>query len=527
MYLITSAAFVASELQSEFGPLPPCFLPVGNKRLFHHQLARIPAGERIMLTLPDGFCPGPYDSRALADRGVELLYLPTSLSLGESIVFALNLIEFDPTEPLFVLHGDTLFDELPRQADLLGLSQVEDNYEWAEYDVDAGLLHKFQTCEPPRSELIANGFFSFSAPKSLIRQIIIAGWDFIDGLNGYIQEIGLTPWMQNAWYDFGHSQTYYQSKTRMTTQRAFNDMAIIGHVVRKSSYKKFKLAAEANWYKAIPGALRIYTPQLLSTNQSDSHFSYSIEYLHLTALNELYVFSQLPAFAWNKILKACGQFLLDASEHKTCNKQTLDELFAEKTLARLTEYLHQAPFDLNQPLRVNGKLYPGLMDLALTSLQYLPLDNGRMNVLHGDFCFSNILYDFRTCSIKVIDPRGIDANDRESIYGNTMYDVAKLAHSVIGLYDLIIAGYFNAQLTDQQLSFDIAVTEQHELIISDFVMQMHTLFGVNEVQLCAMQIQLFVSMLPLHSDRPDRQLGFIGNAYRLFNRILMLTGHAL
>lgn len=59
MYLITSAAMVASELQSEFGPLPPCFLPVGNKRLFHHQLALIPAGERTIITLPEGFTPGP------------------------------------------------------------------------------------------------------------------------------------------------------------------------------------------------------------------------------------------------------------------------------------------------------------------------------------------------------------------------------------------------------------------------------------------------------------------------------------
>ncbi|MGI2258557.1 capsular biosynthesis protein [Shewanella sp. GXUN23E] len=526
MYLITSAAFVASELQSEFGPLPPSFLPVGNKRLFHHQLARIPAGERILLTLPEGFSPGPYDSRALADRGVELLYLPTRLSLGESIVFALNLIEFDPKEPLFILHGDTLFGELPRQADLLGLSQVEDNYEWAEYDPEAGLLHKFQSGEPPRSELIANGFFSFSAPKTLIRQIIMAGWDFIGGLNGYIREKGLTPWQQDEWYDFGHSQTYYQSKTRMTTQRAFNEMSITGQVVSKSSHKKFKLAAEANWYQSIPGALRIYTPQLLATDDADNHFGYSIEYLHLTALNELYVFSQLPAFAWKKILKACGQFLLDASTHQAQNQRTLDALFAGKTTARLAEYQQQAPFDLNKPLTVNGKFQPSLMQLAHTSLQYLPEDTGRMNVLHGDFCFSNILYDFRTCSIKVIDPRGIDANDQQSIHGNTLYDVAKLAHSVIGLYDSIIAGYFNAQLTDQQLNFDIAVTARREQIMADFVTQMHNQFGVDEVQLCAMQIQLFISMLPLHSDRPDRQLGFIGNAYRLFDRIQMLTGHA-
>lgn len=523
MYLITSAAFIDSELQSEFGPLPPSFLPVGNKRLFHHQLSLIPRGERTLLTLPEGFCPGPYDSLALTDKGVEILYLPTHLSLGESVVFALNLIEFDPKEPLHILHGDTLFNELPLDADRIGVSQVEDNYDWAEYDVNTGLLHKYQAEQPPRSELIANGFFSFSAPKTLIRHIITSGWDFIGGLNGYIADKGLTPCQFDEWYDFGHSQTYYQSKTRMTTQRAFNEMAISGHVVTKSSQKKFKLAAEANWYQSIPGPLRIYTPQLLATTETSTHFGYSIEYLHLTALNELYVFSQLPAFAWKKILKACCQFLQDAACYKTEPAASLHDLFAGKTRSRLQEFGKQSEFDIQQPLVVNGKSKPSLSELAETSLDYLPTDNEQMNVLHGDFCFSNILYDFRTCSIKVIDPRGINASDQQCIHGNTLYDVAKLAHSVIGLYDSIIAGYFNAEYKESALHFDIAVTDRREQIMADFVQQMRCHFNVDECQLCAMQIQLFISMLPLHSDRPDRQLGFIGNAYRLYDKMKTLS----
>ena len=64
--------------------------------------------------------------------------------------------------------------------------------------------------------------------------------------------------------------------------------------------------------------------------------------------------------------------------------------------------------------------------------------------MHGDFCFSNILYDFKSQSIKVIDPRGLSGDGKEqSIYGDLRYDVAKLAHSVIGKYDFIIAGRFS------------------------------------------------------------------------------------
>ena len=525
MYLITSAAFVASELKSEFGSLPPSFLPVGNQRLFHHQLALIPNGERILLTLPQGFRPCPYDSQALSDRCVEILYVPINLSLGESIVFALNLIEFDSKDSLFILHGDTLFSELPNLPDLLSVNHVEDNYDWAEYDAHTGLLYNNEPNEYPSSDMVVSGFFSFSAPKTLIRQIITANWDFIGGLNGYIKEIGLKPWCQNEWYDFGHCQTYYQSKTRITTQRAFNRMDINGKVVRKSSHKKFKLLAEVNWYENIPRQLRLYTPQLLDTFNSDTQFGYSIEYLHLTALNELYVFSQLPAFTWKKILKACCEFLLETVNYKAESKEVLDELFYGKTLVRLKEYSANSPFDIERPLFVNGKSQPSLMRLAQICKQYLPSDNSQINVLHGDFCFSNILYDFRTSSIKVIDPRGIDSNDKQSIYGNTLYDVAKLAHSVIGLYDYIISGYFRVSLTGYSLDFQVALAEHREEIVADFITLIDKYFGINEVQICAMQIQLFLSMLPLHNDKPERQLAFIGNAYRLYEKIKILTGN--
>ncbi|MGS0682199.1 capsular biosynthesis protein [Shewanella sp. 125m-7] len=524
MYLITSAALIATELQSEFGPIPPSFLPVGNKRLFHHQLALIPHGERVILTLPEGFTPSQYDLDTLAQRCIELLYLPTHLSLGESIVYALNLLEFEHNESLFILHGDTLFDHIGPEVDQLGLSQVEDNYDWAEYNPNTAKLSSFSHEQQPSSELISNGFFSFSTPKALVRHIIKQDWDFIQGLNAYIQDKGMAPHIYQNWYDFGHIHTYYQSKSRMTTQRAFNEMSISGQVVTKTSFKKNKLSAEANWYQTIPGPLRCYTPQLLSTLEAKESFSYSIEYLHLTALNELYVFSQLPAFSWRKILKSCCQFLKHAGEYCDKDEPTLNALFANKTQQRLSNYAANAAVDINLPLTVNGKLQPSLARLAKLSLDFLPADTRRMNILHGDFCFSNILYDFRTCNIKVIDPRGIDAQDKVTTYGNTVYDIAKLAHSVIGLYDSIIAGYFKGTLEQQNLSFSIASDSRQEQIIADFIKLIHEEFSITENELYAMQIQLFLSMLPLHSDTPERQLGFIGNAYRLFDKIKLNTG---
>lgn len=37
MFLIMSAAYITLELESEFGTIPPSFLPLGNRRLFQYE----------------------------------------------------------------------------------------------------------------------------------------------------------------------------------------------------------------------------------------------------------------------------------------------------------------------------------------------------------------------------------------------------------------------------------------------------------------------------------------------------------
>jgi hypothetical protein len=43
--------------------------------------------------------------------------------------------------------------------------------------------------------------------------------------------------------------------------------------------------------------------------------------------------------------------------------------------------------------------------------------------------------------------------------------------------------------------------------------------GYEEKEILAITIQLFLSMLPLHSDRPERQKAFIANAIRLNKKL--------
>ena len=221
MILITSAAYVNPSLASEIGKLPPCMLPVQNKRLYMHQLSLFEGcGETVYISLPLSYGLIPYDEKQLALRGVNVLKVPDNLSLGQSIIYSLNIIgRFD--EPLYILHGDTLFNSISLKPDTYVVAKAEDNYTWAEEDV--------------LDDMVYAGFFAFSSPKLLIKSITEKDNDFIGGVQHYGTVRPLTRVMSDSWMDFGLVNTYYRSISNLTTERAFNSMESDRFSIRKSS----------------------------------------------------------------------------------------------------------------------------------------------------------------------------------------------------------------------------------------------------------------------------------------------------
>ncbi|WP_282177108.1 capsular biosynthesis protein [Vibrio nereis] len=523
MFLIMSAAYIDQELQSEFGRIPPSFLPLGNRRLFLHQIKLAPKGYKVYLSLPESYQISKTDKKLLESHNVEVVKLPDELSLGQSLISALNLSEHKFNSPVHVLFGDTLFTKLPEGENFASLSKVDKSYHWAvvknnEANIDwvreGSRSLNVDNCE------IVNGYFNFSKPRELIRSLTKTNWDFLDGLNHYKKNSNFRGEYSDDWLDFGHVNTYYSSKAHFTTQRAFNELKIASSYIEKSSSRDIKIAAEANWFFSIPYSIRYYTPQYLGSNHHDGRTSYKLEYLHNTALNELYVFSELPNKVWSHIIDECIEFLKACTEEKAPDevpKNNLEELFVTKTSVRLAEYCKGRRISLDQEWSYNGDKVT-LNELLSLSNENLPSDSNTQTLLHGDFCFSNILYDFRSNRIKAIDPRGITPEGEFSIYGNVYYDIAKLAHSIIGLYDWIIAGYYFVNIEDKCIELEIDNNDLQE-VQSYFVDRVYQEFSITEPQLIAMQIQLFLSMLPLHSDDISRQDALFSNAFRLYEKL--------
>jgi hypothetical protein len=526
--LITSGAYVDQELAAEFGQMPPAFLPVGTRRLYEYQMERNPLGRPVYLTIPDTYQPPAEDVRRLRQLGAILLAVPDGLSLGESIVFALNLIG-DGDQPLWVLHGDTLIDSMPPLAlDSIGIATSTEGYSWAEVDVEGDRVVALETIAANKSDgrhrPIACGWFAFSSSTALIRVITRARGSFVQGLRDYNKAISMHAVTTDAWYDFGHVQTFFRSRRLVASARHFNALHIDGRTARKSSTDAGKIRAEAHWLATVPPRLRIYTARLIDAGEdADGRAFYETEYGYLPTLSELAVFGALGPSSWLNILRSCEEFLSTCASAVTSEPAAalLQSLVVEKTSARLREFADQTRCDVDARLCYDGKAMPSLMRLADDLGRHIDFGPGRrQHVMHGDFCFSNILYDSRMQRIRVIDPRGYVENGQPSILGDLRYDMAKLTHSIFGRYDQIIAGRYQLTLTDQGgYLIEFEKTAHYDWLEAE--MRRFSVDGVraDSSEVLALTIGLFLSMLPLHSDRPDRQQAFIATALRLYDQL--------
>jgi hypothetical protein len=195
-----------------------------------------------------------------------------------------------------------------------------------------------------------------------------------------------------------------------------------------------------------------------------------------------------------------------------------NKIYGSKTFSRLKTYASEANINLEKPWILNGIVVPSLHDIVLEMDAAIPQPQAQhLSIIHGDFCFSNILYNYKTQSVKVIDPRGLDLDGNETIYGDVRYDIAKLAHSVLGLYDYIIAGCYELEeASEYNLNFEIQVESSIIYIQKYFKSLQFGGMGLSQLSTYPILVHLFLSMLPLHSDHPNRQRAMLANALKLY-----------
>ncbi len=104
------------------------------------------------------------------------------------------------------------------------------------------------------------GVLSIANPQLLIRNLISTNFDFTKSLLKYNETNKFEQEHRSDWLDFGHLNTFYDSKTIVTTERAFNELKINKYYVEKRSQKKLsymqKLTGsvryQKRWHTTLP-----------------------------------------------------------------------------------------------------------------------------------------------------------------------------------------------------------------------------------------------------------------------------------
>lgn len=537
MILIASGAYLEGEFVSEVGLLPPSFLPIGNRRLYEYQVDFIRSNQKendeVFLSVPSSYKLEDYDRKKLKSLDVTVLQVPDELTLGESILYSWSSTAKTYTS-LKILHGDTLFQNLVVPlGDVISIHKNLGYYRRAILNETDGLIKGINDDWSEDSKSVISGYFSFAKPLVLMRLLIQARNDFVEAISEYNKILPLKAVKSGTWLDFGHINSFFNSRTVITTQRAFNSLKINRRTVtKKSKSNPRKIVAESKWFEELPRRLRIYTPHLLSRIaevDSEDEPYYELEYLQLLPLNDLFVFAKLNKSRWKNIFVGIHCFLEDMSKHKPekiTNQQLAmyDALYLEKTLARLKDYRAESGRDIDSKavvLKDGTKL--SLREIAENTQEYIKkCEQKDISIVHGDLCFSNILFDTRSESVKCIDPRGITPQNEPSIYGDKRYDLAKLYHSVIGMYDFIVAERYSIELEENGFSA-LNFPGRGDLIENVekiFLAQIIELSDYEETEILAITIQLFLSMLPLHYESKSKQNAFLNNAIRLYEKLL-------
>lgn len=526
--LLPSARLIEADLQADFGPIPPALIPLDG----------VPAFRRIADAV------GPRHSVIAAHQNAELIRehldfnpdatftlvdVGETCSLGETIWTAMQTMTFEPTDRLVLNFADTLVADLPVHGDIICFRNVPHAERWTSFTMHNGVITSVveKGIDKDASDVFV-GVFAIRNPALLLTLLAeaIAVDDEIDpfyrALAAYSASNNFITHQPRTWHDFGHLDTYYDTRQRFyVNRRAFNRIEIDTNrgLLFKSSEDHEKLGNEIAWYLELPNALAPFAPRVFDFSLQPHNTYANLEFYGYSPLAESYLHGAWSTSIWMQAFAAVGltidamgkHIAVEEPTHRAVRRNMLHNMYVEKTLARFSAMQVPDVFEA-KTVSINGTLCAGLATVRQTLVSMVEaaglLDLSNFTVMHGDLCLSNILFDRRTSIVRLIDPRGSFGGGR-SIYGDPRYDLAKLSHSVNGDYDHMLQGLFDVAIDGDHISMTTRVNSRQRQIKSLFDTWLHEQAGDDYPRVRLIESLLFLSMVPLHADRPQSQIAFL------------------
>lgn len=522
--LMLSAAKITDDMQTTFGTIYPAMIPVTDgERIIDHTVKQyhdLMDDMYVAVSASDDSVAEHINQKELP---IEPIQIASGLNLSEAVAQSLQVLRQKTTlDSLTIVFGDTVIenDDLT-PLDTIFTHQVGDAGRWTTVDYDqAGRVvftDKVMPADEQASFKAAVGVFSFGFGQELAED-----WQgaksFYENLKIYDQKHPLKTTGTKQWLDFGHSDKYAEAK--QVEARFFNKTNIDFKrgIIRKESTDVDKFLGEVKWYLKLPKRLSYIAPRIFDYSLNYNAPFVEMEYFSYESLHNLFLYGNFELGFWREIIdelfflrSEMNQYQVQVNQEEY--QKTVADMYLDKTVDRLHRLIDEDDFYAtiaDKPLKINGEQYPSINEIIEALPKVLTasgvLRGQTFAVIHGDFCMTNILYDNTKHVMRLIDPRG--KFGKFDIYGDAKYDYAKMMHSFSGKYDCIISDMFHVDADDSgRLDYGLTVTGNEEKIGNLFETMLQEHLGDEKTfqQIQLIESLLFLSMIPLHKDKPERQ----------------------
>lgn len=314
--------------------------------------------------------------------------------------------------------------------------------------------------------------------------------------------------------DLRKAEDLRQFLTGATEPRGFNALSAEEGVLVKSSNDIAKMQAEYDYFALAPAEMQRFLLPTFDFQSDGTRASYRMEHLHVPDAALQFVLGALGTGDFDRLLDQFFAFVaarphhcIGVSEVKKAGKTQI----VDKLSDRVDNFLATDDGQKIDALLQAGGIAYGLIGLrdranALIEAALTDFKGESLAFSHGDPCLSNILYDPRLMLIRLVDPKGASTVDAALMH--PLYDIAKFSHSILGGYDFVNNGLASVEVAD---SLELSLVFHHggppEWVQDRFRDRLKA-HGWSVSSVRAVEASLFLSMLPLHLDHPQKCLAF-------------------
>jgi hypothetical protein len=246
--------------------------------------------------------------------------LEQSDSIGQSVLAGLS--DLAPGQHLVVHMADTLIEEFDcvKDLDVIHVQERSDLYRWTSIGCEDGrvrILSDRNEWAKASQRRVCVGLFVFSDAAGFKRQLQIALQEqrvradpFFVAIERYSEAHPIRLVQSKGWKDYGHVDSYHQSKLSAQNLRHFNTLsydADIG-VVTKRSENTDAFRHQVRWFRQVPDELAYFLPRIFDSSDGQEPFI-TMELLSSPTLSELFVTQRLELGAWNDVARRIDHIL--------------------------------------------------------------------------------------------------------------------------------------------------------------------------------------------------------------------------